>query len=81
MKWFIDISNKKHCSFIQLDIKEFYPSINENILTNAIQFAKLHTTIDDKDLRLIIHFGKRNQQKAALMLPWAVLMVLKYVNL
>ena len=24
LKWFIDISNKKHCSFIQLEIKEFY---------------------------------------------------------
>ena len=54
MKWFIDISNKKDNSFIQLDIKEFYPSINEDTLTNAIQFAKLHSTIDDKDLRLIM---------------------------
>ena len=58
LKWFIDISNKNDCSFIQLDIKEFYPSINEDILTNAIQFAKLHTTIDDKDLRLIMHCRK-----------------------
>ena len=58
IKWFIDISNKKGCSFIQLDIKEFYPSINEDILTNAIQFAKLHTTIDVKDLSLIMHCRK-----------------------
>ena len=58
LKWFIDISNKKDSSFIQLDIKEFYPSINEDILTNAIQFTKLHTTIDDKDLCLIIHWRK-----------------------
>ena len=58
LKWFIDISNKKDCSFIQLDIKEFHQSINKDILTNAIQFAKLHTTIDDKDLRLIMHCRK-----------------------
>ena len=58
LKWFIDISIKKDCSFIQLDIKEFYPSINKDILTNAIQLAKLHTTIDDKDLRLIMHYRK-----------------------
>ena len=61
------------------------------MLTNAIQFAKQHTAIDDKDLRLItlgnpyfflvIKLRKIYQQKAALMLPWAVLMVLKYVNL
>ena len=35
--------------------KGFYPSINEDILTNAIQLAKPHTTIDGKDLRLIMH--------------------------
>ena len=87
LKWFIDISNKKDNSFIQLDIKEFYPSINEDILTNAIQFAKLHTTIDEKDLRLIMHckksllFWQWNQQKATLMLPLAVLTVLRHVNL
>ena len=27
-------------------------------MTNAIQFAKLHTTIDDKDLHLIMHCKK-----------------------
>ena len=50
----INISNKNDCSFIQLGIKKFYRSINEDILTNAIQFA----TIDDKDLRLIMHCRK-----------------------
>ena len=58
LKWFINISNKKDSAFIQRDIKEFYPSINEDILTNAIQLPKLHTTIDDKDLRLIMHCRK-----------------------
>ena len=58
LKWFIDISNKKDSSFSQLDIKEFYPSIREDILTNAIQFAKLHTTTDDKYLCLIMHCRK-----------------------
>ena len=41
LKWFIDISKKKGSSFIQLDIKEFYPSINKDVLTNVIQFANL----------------------------------------
>ena len=58
MKWFIDISNNNDCSFIQLGFKKFYQSINEDILTNAIQFAKLHITIDDKDLHLIMHYRK-----------------------
>ena len=36
LKRFTDIFNKMDCSFIQLDIKEFYPSINKDILTNVI---------------------------------------------
>ena len=58
LKRFLDVSNEKDCSFIQLDIKEFYASINEDILTNTIQFTKLSTTTDDKDLRLIMHCRK-----------------------
>ena len=87
-KCFTNIYNEKDCSFVQLNSKEYYSSINENILINDIQFAKLHTTTDNKNLGLIIHcrnfycfaimkLGERNQQKAALMLPWAVLMVPK----
>ena len=37
---------------------EFCISKNRDTLTNAIQFAKLHTTVDDKDLCLIIHCQK-----------------------
>ena len=45
--------------FIQyLESKEFYPFINEDVLSNAIQFAQLHTTIDDKNLRLNMHCRK-----------------------
>ena len=39
-------------------LKECYPSINDDILTNAIQLAKLHTTIDDKGLCLIMNCAK-----------------------
>ena len=46
-KWFIDISNIKYSSFIH-DIKEFYPTINKNILANSIQFEKLRLTIGDE---------------------------------
>ena len=42
-------------------MKEFYPSISEDILTDAIQFAKLYTSIDDKDLCLIMHCRNRNK--------------------
>ena len=78
INWFNAIENKSQCFFIQLDIVEFYPSISENILDNAINFAKQYTDISDENLRIIIivvnHFytitmnlGKRKTQTVALM--------------
>ena len=37
--WFINIDNKHQCTFIQLDIKDFYPSITEAILEKSLEFA------------------------------------------
>ena len=38
-----------------MDIKGFYPSITEDILENAITFAKTFISITDPDLRTIKH--------------------------
>ena len=46
------------CAFIQLDIMEFYPSITEMILANALSFAKQHVKISYKELRIIKHLRK-----------------------
>ena len=40
INWFKNITDKKHCKFIQLDIKEFYPSITEETLNKALDFAE-----------------------------------------
>ena len=40
LKWFNNITEKSNCCFIQLDIKELYPSITENILQQTLKFAK-----------------------------------------
>ena len=40
LKWFNNITDKNNCWFIQLDIKELYPSITENILQQTLKFAK-----------------------------------------
>ena len=53
INWFNNIENKKDCSFIQFDIKEFYPSITEEILEEAISFAKSLMDIDDHEIRTI----------------------------
>ena len=55
IKWFYSIENKSQCKFIQLDIAEFYPSISEEILDNAILFAQQYINIPQKDLRIIKH--------------------------
>ena len=53
INWFNNIENKKDCSFIQFDIKEFYPSITEEILEEAISFAKSLMNIDNREIRTI----------------------------
>ena len=58
IKWFYSIENKSQCKFIQLDIAEFYPSISEEILDNAILFAQQQINIPEKDLSIIKHCRK-----------------------
>ena len=53
INWFNNIENKKDCSFIQYDIKEFYPSITEEILEKAISFAKSLMDIDNHKISFV----------------------------
>ena len=58
INWFKIITHKTHCKFIQLDIKEFDPSITEETLNKALDFAADHTKISKEDIRLIYHYKK-----------------------
>ena len=58
INWFNNIKNKKDFSFIQFDLKEFCPSITEEILEKAISFAKSFMDIDDHKIRTIKHCRK-----------------------
>ena len=58
INWFNNIENKKDCTFIQFDIKDFYPSITEEILGEVISFAKSLIDIDDHKIRTIKHCRK-----------------------
>ena len=40
IKWFKNIPNKKASSFVNFDAENFYPSISEKLLTDAISYAK-----------------------------------------
>jgi hypothetical protein len=56
--WFSKIDKKQECCFIQLDIKEFYPSITKTIFEDALNFAKTQTTIGRDEIRTITHCRK-----------------------
>ena len=56
--WFQGIRNKHLCKFAIFDIKEFYPSITENLLKKAITFAEAHTLLSDDDKAIIYHARK-----------------------
>ena len=57
--WFVNLKDKQNSKFIQLDIKEFYPSITERTLDKAISFALEHTTITAETIRIIKHSRKK----------------------
>ena len=56
--WFKNIKNKHLCKFMVFDIKDFYPSISEKLLTNALNFANSISKIDNKEKEIIFHSRK-----------------------
>ena len=57
LNWFRKIQNKEEKRFLQLDIVEFYPSINENLLDKALKYASdnMKEPINARDIRIIKH--------------------------
>ena len=45
ISWFNNIENKKDCTFIQFDIKDFYPSITEEIREFKLFLLQSHSLI------------------------------------
>ena len=58
ISWFKNIPNKHLYKFLMFDIKDFYPSIKEKLLWEAIRFAKRYISITSKDTDAIIHARK-----------------------
>ena len=58
VNWFEKIDEKHLHTFTIFDIKDFYPSIKETLLKNAIQFAAEHTDINKNDFEVIFHARK-----------------------
>ena len=53
--WFKTIERKNECKFMVFDIEQFYPSIKEETLLKALDFAKSNTKVLKKDIDVIRH--------------------------
>ena len=54
--WFEHINNKQASKFLKFDIVEFYPSISEDLLTKAINFAiASRVSITREEKHIILH--------------------------
>ena len=52
IKWFNSISNKSECVFVLFDIMNFYPSITEQLLDQAVHFSKEYLNITSDELNI-----------------------------
>ena len=58
MDWFKEMSNKDGYKFAVFDIKEFYPSIREQLMKEALDFANSYIYIPENDKKIINHARK-----------------------
>ena len=54
LKWFNSLENKNSLSFICFDVCEFYPSITEKLLSNALDFATKYRRITGHEREIIL---------------------------
>lgn len=54
LNWYNDFPTNSNSSFICFDIIEFYPSITEQLLKRALDFAKQYDNISDEEINIII---------------------------
>ena len=55
IEWFTRISNKERHTFLVFDIVDFYPSISEKLMSEALNYAKLFIAISEDDREIIMH--------------------------
>ena len=82
---FVQLPSKENMHFTQFDIVDFYPSIKEDLLKKAIQFAKIHTTISEQEENIIWHARKSllfdtSGARVSSMSPWDHMMEQRSAN-
>ena len=58
IEWFKRIEQKHLYKFVMLDIKDFYLSIQEELLNKELRFAKEYIDITSQDTEIIYHARK-----------------------
>ena len=58
IEWFKEIPDKQRHTFLCFDVVEFYPSIGEQLLRQALSFAEQFTTIEPREMDIIFHARK-----------------------
>ena len=58
IEWFKNLKDKSKLSFIQFDIVEFYPSITENLLKDALNWAKNLVDLSNEEISIIVETKK-----------------------
>ena len=58
IEWFKAMQEKEKHAFITFDVCDFYPSISEDLLMKALNYASRFTTITQQDRHIIIHAKK-----------------------
>ena len=69
IEWFESIERKKFNTFIKFDVINFYPSITQKILSDAIKWARKFVTITPEDENSIMEAKKSLLFKDGV--PWA----------
>ena len=89
IEWFGNIEQKSRHSFISFDIVDFYPSISENLLDQALSWAsslaeisheKFRTRIENHSFSTTENRGLKIIIAICSTLPWAAMTGLKFVN-
>ena len=58
IEWFEAIQEKEKHAFITFDVCNVYPSISEDLLLKALDYASKFTAITQQDRHIIIHAKK-----------------------
>ena len=89
IEWFGNIEQKSRHSFISFDIVDFYSSISENLLDQALSWDSSLADISHQDIFITLenHSFSTTENRGlkiiiaiCLTLPWATMTGLKFVN-